>query len=667
MPTATLSAARRATAAPDVARPLMPRVPHSPDVPHVMDAVFYAGRPESAVAPDPEPLTQANFRRRLLENFARARGRLAASYARKSNDDADGIEAQHEINAAAALADGYFIPDAPDIRFDDNHVSGATTQRPGLERLLAAARAGAPWCRVYVKDRSRWGRFEDLRYHMYLEMVLVHECDVTLRFVHRGTPRVPASAGPMADIFNGFFDLIDAEKVRGERHDTMRRTRGGKRKRVKDGFYPGGVHVPYGTTRVLVDRASKTVRVAEVAAGDRVVRTRDEGFMLRWATDGSVAVVTRIFAWLVADVSMGEIARRLAAEGVAAPGLRFARRKTQRHTPRWTPEHIAAIAANPIYKGELLWGRRRLGLEPVEDAAAEANEGTSPLVHRTFMSDPPVTPAVWDAAQAVLARNRAQKRRSRASARYLVSGMVRCRRCGGGLSGHTRARAGRCATAAAYRYYVHNARREGADACPYAHRSVSADLVDGFASWAVTRVLARDDVRQEVDAALAALCERAPDALARERAEVKAKVERLTAILADARKRLSKTESPSIVATWTGVVEDRGPELDAARTRLAALELAGERVEDARARAARHFGAGPTVGVVAAFERADPAQRRGITRHVVRAVVVDFDRDVVDFAIDPLVSVPDLGADGAATALVRAVPSTVPPIAAPPV
>ena len=593
------------------------------------------------------PLGHDTWRQQLLENFARARGRLAASYARKSDDDPDGIETQHSINAHAALALGYFIPEDRRFRYDDNHTSGATTSRPGLDRLREDGRNGPPWSIAFAKDRSRVGRFDDPKYLTYLEVSLQLEGGVSLRYVYDAAPAADATANHGLRLARDMVALIDAYGAGEERRTIVRRCRSGKRARVKAGNYPGGAQVPYGTVRCLYDpgtRLSRPLDVSAIVAG----RRPEEVIRLQWAEDGSPAVVARIFGWAAADVSLGEMARRLNAEGVPSPALRFRPKKAYRTARRWQLWHLRSILANPLYCGVFIWSRRRAAAEGARAAGAASPEGTEPLIAEGYMDGtPPVSLELWEVAQRVLTRNRARTRRHRAGAHYLLSGLVRCGRCGRGFSGATQpVRRPVDGGPVVYKYYVHNERRPGADhPCPYDRRTVSADRVEQFAVAQIRRVLSHEAVEVDVASALARLVHTAPAVDAAELEALRREVADRNAALAALRSVL-KTASAREIPVYAESIQAQTGLLEAAERRLVGRTAAETDTQRAHRRAAAYLDAGGAGVGVAAFETATPAERQAFARHVVLAVTVDIDAGFIEFDVDPLARplVPTVGA-----------------------
>ena len=134
---------------------------------------------------------------------------VAASYARKSDDDDAGIESQHSTNARAAEGDGYHIPEGPNFRFEDNHVSGASSDRNGLDSIIDMSLSDhTPFTRLYVRDVTRWGRWDDPRERYFFEKLLERH-GVTIHYVNG--VNVNLSGGvTAANIGDLIVDFIDS-------------------------------------------------------------------------------------------------------------------------------------------------------------------------------------------------------------------------------------------------------------------------------------------------------------------------------------------------------------------------------------------------------------------------------------------------------------------------
>ena len=171
----------------------------------------------------------------------------------------------------------------------------------------------------------------------------------------------------------------------------------------------GSVHVrPYGYWR------------RKVQDGGKMRSTLEADPITCW-------VVERMFAMASSGLGCKEIATSLNRDEVPSP-----------RGKRWGKSGVHMILTNVAYKGTLAWGvsgafHRDSGLEPV------TVPGAFPSL---------VPPKVFDRVQQQL-KARAPKivAPARAGSSYLLSGLVRCGKCGAAMFGHA-------AKSGAYHYYV---------------------------------------------------------------------------------------------------------------------------------------------------------------------------------------------------------------------
>jgi site-specific DNA recombinase len=123
-------------------------------------------------------------------------------------------------------------------------------------------------------------------------------------------------------------------------------------------------------------------------------------------------IVRQIFEWRAQGWSAQRIARRLNDDKVPSPGSTWARTDTsplRKTTKGWRPSAIAGdptrgvgILNNPMYKGQLVWGRSKW-----TRSAANSNNRTVEMVDRSqwvIHAVPKlriVPDALWNAVQAI--------------------------------------------------------------------------------------------------------------------------------------------------------------------------------------------------------------------------------------------------------------------------
>lgn len=101
----------------------------------------------------------------------------------------------------------------------------------------------------------------------------------------------------------------------------------------------------------------------------------------------------------------------------------------------WNPASVGKIIDNPVYKGTPAWRKTRRVVD--ESRAARGlgieREDKRPEIERIYLQAPAlVSPALWESANATLKSGR-EERSGRNDRRYLLTGLLRCPRCGARL------------------------------------------------------------------------------------------------------------------------------------------------------------------------------------------------------------------------------------------
>jgi polyhydroxyalkanoate synthesis regulator phasin len=352
---------------------------------------------------------------------------LAASYARKSTHDDMGLKGQHLVNAQKAQADGFAVPEDTAFRFEDDDTSGRKTSRDNLDRMIALITSNkAPFSRIYVKDKTREGRFADPRFHFFLQ-VLFERHGVKLCYSDREV-QLDFSTGDPRDMFGLLIrDLLEGITSSEELARLIKRITEGCRIWVQRGFYPGN-RAPYGLVRWYADEV--TGELLEQVVEGAVVKQKGRRFKLRYSEDGSRDTVVRIFDGLEQGTSLAKMSARLNEAGIVAAG-----------GGKWYPEAVRRIASNPIYAGTLIWGRSTGEGDPVPAELAQV-AGREPIAFPGFVSDPPISREQFERVQRVLKGNiAAHTQRRRSSPAYPLSSLIVCGACSGTWHGFTSTRA----------------------------------------------------------------------------------------------------------------------------------------------------------------------------------------------------------------------------------
>ena len=396
--------------------------------------------------------------------------RMAAIYARVSS------EQQREENTIASqtaslieFARSHDLEVPQEWVFEDEGYSGATLERPGLERVRDLAAEGQiQVVLTYSPDRLS---------RKYAYQILLME-----EFARQGveTLFVKAPQGDSAEdqLLVQFQGMI----AEYERAQILERSRRGKRHRALAGEVSVMSGAPYGY---------------------RYIHKTDEAPAAYTAYEPEARVVQRVYnMYTVEGLSIGEITRRLNAEGIP----------TRKLSARWERSVVWAVLRNPAYRGlacfgktcasartrVMRWQRRRGTTTPSmtvghERARQEWIEIPVPAL---------VTEESFARAQELLQENRIRSRR-RTITPSVVQGLVSCAKCGYAFS-----RTSTYTTARKIHYYKcigsDSWRKLGGPVC-HNRRLVRQDLLDQIVWTEVIRLLEDPTlIQQELDRRLAA-------------------------------------------------------------------------------------------------------------------------------------------------------------------
>jgi site-specific DNA recombinase len=394
---------------------------------------------------------------------------MAAIYARVSSDQQ---REEHTIASQTAalieFANSHDLEVPKEWVFEDEGFSGATLERPGLERVRDLAAEGQiEVVLAYAPDRLS-------RKYAY-QILLIEE--LARHGVETVFVKAPQSASPEDQLLVQFQGMI----AEYERAQILERSRRGKRHRARCGEVSVLSGAPYGY---------------------RYIRKSDEAPASYQVIETEARVVQRVYAmYTVEGLSMGEIARRLNAEGIA----------TRKQSARWERSVVWAMLHNPAYRGAACFGktrvagrirltralRRRGGIVSSNSAGHErAPEDWIEIPVPALVSE-----ESFARAQELLQENKIRSRR-RTITPSIVQGLVSCQKCGYAFS-----RTSTHTTARKIHYYKcigsDGWRKLGGPVCD--NRMVRQDLLDQIVWNEVIRLLEDPTlIQQELDRRLAA-------------------------------------------------------------------------------------------------------------------------------------------------------------------
>lgn len=342
---------------------------------------------------------------------------IAAIYARKSTDQGGADEAKsvtRQVEHARACADakGWTVSDAH-VYVDDG-ISGAEFERrPAFMRLMNALprRGRAPFDVLVMSETSRLGREATETAYAFKQLsqagvrVWLYLDDRELTF------------DSSTDVFmlglTNYIDAMERERARQRTYDALLR-------KAKAGHVTGGRVFGYDNVEIRLPDGTRS-------------------HVERQINEAEAAVVRTIFDQYAAGIGFHLLAKGLNEVGAPAP-------RAQQGRPRgWNASSIREALHRELYRGRIVWGRTRK-----RDQWGQVRQ--TQRAHGWHEIDAPalrlVTDAQWLAVQQRLTevrsrairtrRGRLDGRPPRSSAKYLLSGLLRCGQCGGSMEARTR-------------------------------------------------------------------------------------------------------------------------------------------------------------------------------------------------------------------------------------
>jgi site-specific DNA recombinase len=486
----------------------------------------------------------------------------------------------------------------PELRFIDDGYSGSTLVRPAMERLRDQAAAGG-FDRLYVHSPDRLARS-----YVY-QMLLVEElgrCGVELVFLNHDIGQTPE---------DHLLLQMQGMMAEYERAKILERVRRGK------------LHAA---------RAGKVSAIGRAPYGYRYISKAEGGGQARWEIHPEeAAVVEQMFRWMGQEsCSLAEIGRRLKERGV----------RTQTGRETWLSRTIWGLLKNEAYRGTTRFGKtcsseRRTRLRPhrgrpehprrVRSVLNTAPEDQIPIPVPALVSED-----LFDAAQERLLENKKRNRRPPQGVRYLLQGLVVCKRCGYAYCGQSMTHARKGRGKRIYQYYFCTGSMFGR--CDRErvcwNKSVRMELLDA-AVWGDVRGLLAEPGRVEAE------YRRRQEGQGRERGP---RTESLGKLIRSAKRRITRL----IDAYEDGLMEkdEFEPRILRARERLSQLEEEA-RVEDERQTAEQELRL--VIGQLEGFAHrvseglgeADWRTRRDVIRAVVKRVEIDETEVRVVYKVSP--------------------------------
>jgi len=463
-------------------------------------------------------------------------GLVAAIYGRKSNeqhiaDEEKSVTRQVELALACATRHDIEVP--PEHIYVDDAISGAEfDRRPGVVRLLNALRPRAPFTALFVADKDRLGREQFETNHILKQISLA---GVRIFEYQNGGQEVRLD-NPIDKILMS----VSSFAAELERAKASQRTRDALQRKAQRGYVAGGTVFGYRNVPVMGDTGLRSHVIREIREDEAVT-------------------VRRIFSMAAQGRGFRTIAQTLNAEGVRSPRARPGRHHS------WAPSSVRTVLFNPLYKGEVVWGRtkkRDAWGRRKESARAVTEWSITKVEHLRIVSD-----ELWASAHEVLQgkqktfgfKRGSPRRPAALDSKYLLTGFVQCGVCGGTIVQTVNAHK------PAYRCWYNHSR--GRTVCSNS-LMVDMHLADDAVLRAVTRdVLDPEIVREALDLALRDL-EQPDGAVAARLETLKTELARLDAELARYAEAIADAGPLDAILQ---AIKARQLRRDAVRTELKAL------------------------------------------------------------------------------------------------
>jgi len=396
--------------------------------------------------------------------------RMAAIYARVSS------EQQRQENTIASqtaslieFAKSHDLEVPEEWVFEDEGYSGATLERPGLERVRDLAAEGQIQVMLaYSPDRLS-------RKYAYQILLIEEFARHGVETVFVKSPQGDSAEDQLLVQFQGMI-------AEYERAQILERSRRGKRHRAQSGEVSVMSNAPYGY---------------------RYLRKTDEAPAAYLVDEAEAQVVRRVYEmYTVEGLSIGEITRRLNTEGVP----------TRKASARWERSVVWGVLRNPAYRGMACFGKTRISARARVMRPQRRRGVTTPSTTagherpREEWIEIPVPALVTEErfarAQELLHQNKIRSRR-RTIAPSVVQGLVSCAKCGYAFS-----RTSTQTSARKIHYYKcigsDGWRKLGGPVCDNG-RFVRQELLDQIVWAEVVRLLEEPTlIQQELDRRLAA-------------------------------------------------------------------------------------------------------------------------------------------------------------------
>lgn len=315
-----------------------------------------------------------------------------AIYARFSSElqSIHSCEDQVALCRARAEREGWSVTEV----YTDVAISGTSNRRPGMSALLSDAAAGS-FDIVCAEAIDRIARDQE-------DIAAIYK-----RLTFAGVQIHTLSDGKVDELHIGLKGTMSALYLK----DLAEKIRRGQRGSVARSRIPGGLTYGYAIVRAFGDDGEPVRGLREI-----VPEQAD--------------VVRRVYAEFLAGRSPRQIAIGLNADGIPSP-----------RGSVWTASSIlgsrsrsVGILHNAIYAGRFVYNRVQMKRDPETRRRVSRPNPADERISAHLPELAIVSVEDWQAAQDAIARRAAEPLPQRNRPKHLLSGLVRCGKCGGGFA-----------------------------------------------------------------------------------------------------------------------------------------------------------------------------------------------------------------------------------------
>ena len=338
-----------------------------------------------------------------------------AVYARFSSEKQSPLSIEDQVRKCREYAEqrGWAVLDSH--IYSDEGISGATDDRLGLRRMLAAATSsGKPFDVVLVDDTSRISRTLKDSFTIHDELRFA---GVRLVFVSQGID----TDSEQAEVLLATHGIVDSLYLK----ELGKKVHRGVEGKALSGLHTGGRCFGY-----------RNVPIEDVSRVDQHGRRLITGVRLEVRED-QAGIVRRIFQMYADGNSLQRIAKQLNAERVVSP-----QPQKGRISRSWCPSSIRTILRNERFRGRVIWGKT-VKVRSKSGKRVYKRTTSDRWVVREIPEQRIVSEELWKAVETrietvkhiygEIGRKGGMQGRS-VSSPYLFSGLLKCSECGANIS-----------------------------------------------------------------------------------------------------------------------------------------------------------------------------------------------------------------------------------------